>query len=64
MSRAPWNNVLHPAAGAAGLPFVTASAAVGHRRLQLIEYLIRYSTTDTSDFTSYYTNLFFEELPF
>ena len=34
MSRAPWNNVLHPAAGAAGLPLVTASAAAGHRRLQ------------------------------
>ena len=34
MSRAPWNNVLHPAAGAAVLPLVTASAAAGHRRLQ------------------------------
>ena len=36
MSRAPWNNVLHPAAGTAGRPLATASAAAALRRLQYV----------------------------
>ena len=38
MSRAPWNNVLHPAAGAAERPLVIASAAAALRRLQFELY--------------------------
>ena len=37
MSRAPWNNVLHPAAGTAGRPLVTASAAATCRRLHIYQ---------------------------
>ena len=33
MSRAPWNNVLHPAAETAGLPLAAAPAAVRSRRM-------------------------------
>jgi hypothetical protein len=40
MSRAPWNNVLHPAAGAAELPLLTASAAASHRRLQFFKITV------------------------
>ena len=34
MSRAPWNNVLHPAVDAAERPLDTAPVAVGVRRMQ------------------------------
>ena len=37
MSRAPWNTVLHASAGAAGLPYVNASATVSHRRLHIVK---------------------------
>ena len=37
MSRAPWNIVLHPAAGTAGRPLVTASAAATCRRLHIYQ---------------------------
>ena len=38
MSRAPWNNVLHPAVDAAERPLDTALVAVGVRRMQTILY--------------------------
>ena len=37
MSRAPWNNVLHPAVDAAERPLDTAPVAVGVRRMQKTE---------------------------
>ena len=37
MSRAPWNNILQPAAGTASWPFVTASVAAGLRRMHDME---------------------------